>query len=292
MRAALLVVNPGSGAGEGRELPVRVREVVPDIRVLELGDGVDLGAEIGAALSEDRAVIAAGGDGTISAVAQHLVEKGLLAVLPTGTLNHFARDLGLRDLDDAVEALGSGRELQIDLGRVGERYFVNNAGLGLYPELIYEREQEEDGIGKWVAAGKAAARMMRRADPLAGTIVADGDARALLAWMVFVGNNRFETTPGRIGQRERMDEGVLDLGLFLAGRRGARRSQVAWRMLRSLPWQTSRRVVHRVAERVEVQIRGRPRLVSFDGEAGEEAERLDATIHPRSLRVLAAPQEG
>jgi diacylglycerol kinase family enzyme len=284
------VVNPGSGDGDPSDLVTRARHTLADVRVVELSEDVDLGAEVEAAVGEDRTVVAAGGDGTVNAVAQHLVGGGVLGVLPGGTLNHFARDLGVRDLEGAFEVLSSGREIEIDVGVAGDRYFLNNAGLGLYPELVYEREQLEDRIGTWMASARAAVRVMREARPLAGRVTADGEPKALLAWMVFVGNNRFGTAPGRIARRERLDEGVLDLGIFLAGAGGARRSQVAWRMLRSRPWQTSRRVVRRDAERVEVELRGEPRLVSFDGESGDQVRTLDLRIRPRALRVLAPPE--
>src|SRR6266496_3487397 len=78
-------------------------------------------------------LVAAGGDGTVNAVVQHLVARGTLAVLPGGTLNHFARDLGVRNPERALEALERGEPRPVDLGRVDGKVFVNGVGLGLYP---------------------------------------------------------------------------------------------------------------------------------------------------------------
>jgi diacylglycerol kinase family enzyme len=286
------VVNPGSGSGEeARELERTLADRLTDVRSVEVSD-FDLSAEIDRAIGEDRAVVAAGGDGTANAVAQHVVGRGVMAVLPLGTLNHFGRDLGLRDLDHAIDVLKTGEVRRVDVGRVGDRFFLNNTGIGLYPEMVYRREQASDRTAKWLAAAGASIRVMRDSAPVTGTIEADGDRRALLAWMVFVGNNRFGTTPGRIGQRERLDESVLDLGLFLAGPRGSRRSSVAWRVVRSRPWQTSRRVVRRTARRVSVRLAGEPRQFSFDGETGERVREMDVEIVPGELRVVAPPGDG
>jgi diacylglycerol kinase family enzyme len=287
----LVVVNPGSRSAEvARE---GLREIGGDLafRSIDISHR-DLAGAIDAATAEGRTVVAAGGDGTVNAVAQHLVGRGTLGVLPAGTLNHFARDLGIGDMEAGLEALRSGVTRTIDVGRLdGDRYFVNNAGFGLYPEMVYHRDKADWPGGKWVAAAGAAVRVLREGEPVTGTITADGDTRALLAWMVFIGNNRFGTTPGRVGQRERLDEGVLDVGLFLAGPRGARRSSMAWRVFRSLPWQTSRRLIRRDARRVEVRLHGEPRPVSWDGEVGDRARGMDAEIVPGAIDVVVSPGE-
>ncbi|HZB02825.1 MAG TPA: diacylglycerol kinase family protein [Actinomycetota bacterium] len=284
-------MNPGSGSGEeARDLERTLTDRLTDVRAVELSDP-DLTAEVDRAVGEGRAVVAAGGDGTANAVAQHVVGRGIMAVLPLGTLNHFGRDLGLRDIDHAIDVLKTGPVRRVDVGRVGDRFFLNNAGIGLYPEMVYRRDQAPDRTVKWLAAAGASIRVMRDSAPVTGTIEADGDQRALLAWMVFVGNNRFGTTPGRIGQRDRLDEGVLDVGLFLAGPRGSRRSSVAWRVFRSRPWQTSRRVVRRTARRVSVRLEGEPRQLSFDGETSEPVRAMDAEIVPGELRVVVPPDD-
>jgi diacylglycerol kinase family enzyme len=245
------------------------------------------------AVAEGRVVVAAGGDGTVNAVAQLVVGKGTLGVLPAGTLNHFARDLGVDDTDAAFDALAAGRTRTIDVGKLnGRRFFLNNVGIGLYPEMVYRRDRVGQRAGKWLAAAGAAVRLLRESRPVTGTIIADDDPRILFAWMVFVGNNRFGTAPGHIGQRERIDEGILDVGLFLAGPRGARRSSVAWRVLRSRPWETSTRVIRRQARRVEVRLAGEPQRMSWDGEAGDRVRGMEAEIVPRALRVVVAPEEG
>jgi undecaprenyl-diphosphatase len=289
----LLVLNPGSGSADDvGELAREARSRLGAVRSIELASA-DLPGAVDESLAEGRVVVAAGGDGTVNAVAQLVVGKGTLGVLPAGTLNHFARDLGVDDADAAFDALAAGRTRTIDVGKLnGRRFFLNNVGIGLYPEMVYRRDRVGQRAGKWVAAAGAAVRLLREGRPVTGTIIADDDPRILFAWMVFVGNNRFGTAPGRIGQRERIDEGILDVGLFLAGPRGARRSSVAWRVLRSRPWETSTRVIRREARRVEVRLDGDPRWMSWDGETGNRVRGMEAEIVPHGLRVVVAPEEG
>ncbi len=285
----LLVLNPTAGSAEDRAIVEAFRSRFGDVRTVTLDEDVDLAAEISAAIDEDRVVVAAGGDGTISSVAQHMMGRGVLGVLPGGTLNHFCRDLGLRDFDAAQAALEAGNLQSIDVGKAGDRYFLNNAGLGLYAEVVYERERHEHRLGKWRAAATASLGVMRRARPLAGSIEADGDERALLAWAVFFGNNRFGTATGRIGTRERLDQGVLDVRLLTLGTRKARRSRLAWRVLRGRPW-SPRRLVRKEARRVRLHLEGEPRLVSRDGETEEAITSLEVQIVPGALRVIGPPE--
>jgi diacylglycerol kinase family enzyme len=285
----LLIANPRSGSDDARELERLVRQRLGDVKTLGLEPGVDVGAAIRQAGEEGRAVVAAGGDGTVNTVVQHVAGTDtVLGILPAGTLNHFARDLGMGDGETALDAIAAGDVAEIDAGRAGDRYFVNNAGLGLYPELVYERERHEHRVGKWRASLTAARKILGTAEPLVGTIAADGDRRALLAWAVFVGNNRFGTQTGRIGTRERIDEGILDLRLLTVGKRRASKTRFAWRVLRSRQWR-GRRLVRRPARTVEITIVGEPRLVSWDGESGPTSAEIRFEIVPGALRVFVPP---
>ncbi len=133
MAGYLLVRNPQSGSQADEELAAEARRRLPDVDSFDLEPRADLAGAIDRALLEDRVVVAAGGDGTVNAVAQHLVARGTLGILPGGTLNHFARDLGVRDPARALQALERGQPRAVDLGRVDGRVFVNSASLGLYP---------------------------------------------------------------------------------------------------------------------------------------------------------------
>ncbi|HVM12524.1 MAG TPA: diacylglycerol kinase family protein [Actinomycetota bacterium] len=287
MSGYLIVANPGAGSGD-RSPAAEARRRLADARSLTLEQGVDLKAAIDEAVAEERIVVAAGGDGTIHAVAQHLVHRGTLGILPMGTVNNFARDLGVGRAEVALAALEDPRPRQIDVGRVGSRIFVNNLSVGLYPELVRHRERIEDDVGRWAAAAAAAYRVLRRGRPLTGIATADGDRRLLSAWVLFVGNNRFRASTTRPGVRDRLDEGVLDVRVITA-RPGSRRARAAWRILRGRDWPL-RRQVRTPARRLQV-ILDDARAIAFDGEMGARAARFTVETVPGALRVLGAPDD-
>jgi YegS/Rv2252/BmrU family lipid kinase len=90
-------------------------------------------------------VVAAGGDGTVHAVAQGLVHSSLrLGVLPAGTANNFARALGMPfRLEDALRALAQGEERQVDVGHVGNEFFIEGAGVGFFADVLFAFGSEE-----------------------------------------------------------------------------------------------------------------------------------------------------
>jgi diacylglycerol kinase family enzyme len=285
MTGYLLVRNPMSRGRADEELFAEARSRLPDADTFDLEPRADLAGAIDRALQEDRVVVAAGGDGTVNAVAQHLVARGTLGVLPGGTRNHFARDLGVLAPGQALEVLERGEPRAIDIGRVDGRFFVNSAVMGLYPEAVRERERSEGLLGKWAAAGAASLRALGRAEPLVGSVSTDDDTRGLEAWIVFAGNNRFGTAGGRIGTRERLDQGVLDVRLLTAAGPGRRPARLVWALLRDRAWR-GRGLVRTEGRRLEISLVGRPRLVSLDGEVADATDHLVVEIVPRALRVL------
>ena len=203
---ALLLINPraGSESPTTEELAQAARERGIDVHVL--GEGDDL-AELGRG-ADAEILAAAGGDGTVATVATMAVERELpFVVVPFGTRNHFARDLGL-DRDDPLAALDafSGDERRVDVGRAGERRFLNNVSLGLYADLVHRREHHRRRR-QALAGLRALWLSLRRRGRVWATV--DGepvDARVLL-----VASNAYELSLFSIGVRERLDEGRLYL---------------------------------------------------------------------------------
>ena len=185
------------------------------------------GAELSAAAAKAReqgvAIVAAGGgDGTINAVASQLVGSStVLGVLPLGTLNHFAKDLGIPlELDRAIANLAHGKPVMIDVGEVNERIFLNNSSLGLYPDIVRDREKQQRrlGRGKWLACGWAALAALRRYPFLSVRLMVDGERHARRTPFIFIGNNEYVMQGFDIGARRRLDGGVLSL--YVAQRPG------------------------------------------------------------------------
>ncbi|MCA1726095.1 MAG: hypothetical protein LC722_00070 [Actinobacteria bacterium] len=277
----LLVANPSSGSGEDDLRERAVREL-GDVRTFELREGADLRGAVGAAVAEGRIVVACGGDGTVHAVVQHLAGgDGILGVLPSGTFNHFARDLGVDEPDSALRTLRDGAERRVDVGRADGRAFVDNVSIGMYAQLVRERERHEDRLGRLGALLVSAANTFRRFEPFEAVISADGDARAARCALIFVSNNRVSA----LGRRDRLDEGVLDVRVVRSGLGLRGRSGMAWRVLRgSGPYS---RVVRTTARSVAVRLPRGARHVALDGEAAEDRSSLEISIEPRALRVLA-----
>jgi diacylglycerol kinase family enzyme len=162
---------------------------------LQVIDPSRLADEIADAAGRGAAIVAVGGgDGSIRTAAEVLAgSETVLAPLPLGTLNHFARRLGLGELKEAVEAIASRRVVLVPLGVVDDRVFLNTATFGLYAEVVRRREQLERWLTKWPAAAVASAATLLRMRSLDVVLDVDGKAlhrRTPLVW-VGVGRSSF-----------------------------------------------------------------------------------------------------
>jgi diacylglycerol kinase family enzyme len=202
-----LLVNPRSGRGSpsADELAAAARERGIDAYLLGPGDDSrELALRSGAEI-----VGMAGGDGSLAPVAAAALETGAgFVCIPFGTRNHFARDVGL-DRNDPLAALAAfdaGREKRIDVGRVGDRLFLNNVSLGAYARLVHRREQHRRR-GEALARAKALLAVARKRHRLHARI----DGEPIDARVLFVGNNRYEVELFTLGERGQLDAGELNL---------------------------------------------------------------------------------
>src|SRR5215210_8066918 len=166
-----VIINATSGANDKERVRDRLAELfaarglTPRITLAQSGaEIVELARR---AVREDcNPIVAGGGDGTINAVASQIVGTNrTLGVLPLGTLNHFAKDLGIPlDLEGATANLLEGHVEQVDVGEVNGRIFLNNSSLGLYPSIVRHREKQQErlGRGKWPAFIWATLTMLKR----------------------------------------------------------------------------------------------------------------------------------
>lgn len=244
-----------------------------------------------AAASGVDAVVAAGGDGTVNAVASALVGGDVpLAVLPLGTLNHFARDLGMPDeLAEAARAIAGGTVERVDAGEVNGRTFVNNSSIGLYPLIVRVRdaEQRATGRGKWRAMLTAAWRVLRRFPLVAVHVQTEQGAVLTRTPFVFVGNNAYQISPLALGQRPRLDRGCLSLYTM----RCTGRLEMFWLSLRAI-FQRLDRIedleTQQVSE-IRVELRRRRVRVALDGEVVTLTSPLCYAVRPGALPVVRPP---
>ena len=238
----------------------------------------------------DVVFVAAGGDGTVSAVAAAVAgTERAMGVLPVGTLNHFARDLALPlDLAGSVAAIAEGSTRAVDVGEVNGLVFVNNSSIGVYPMMVLDRERmKKSGVNKWASLVVASAKSFVRFRCLQVELEAGGAVRRCITPLVFIGNNEYRMQGAKLGGRERLDGG--ELAVYLAP--GAGRSTILrmvfaalFGRLKTVPEYQEYRV-----QRLTVKI-GRRRLrVSLDGEVKRLRGPLIYRSRPGSLHVLVPP---
>jgi diacylglycerol kinase family enzyme len=239
-------------------------------------------------------VVAAGGDGTVSSAAAALAgTRTALAILPTGTRNHFARDLGIPlDLEAAARVVADGVVRRVDIGEVNGRRFVNNSSIGLYPRIVVDRDGQRArlGRGRWLAMAIAVARALRRA-PALDVVLEDRGGRVAHRHrtpFVFVGNNEYSARLFAIAGRESLCEGWL--GVYLSRRTGRfSLLRLALRAALGRLEQARDFEAHRLPE-LCIRSHRRRLHVALDGEVLTLRPPLRYVIRPQALRVVV-PEE-
>jgi diacylglycerol kinase family enzyme len=214
-----VILNASAGRSDKHELADRLVLMFEaegvNARVILACSGEEIVAAARRLAAEGAsALVAGGGDGTVNTVASIALESGMpFGVLPLGTLNHFAKDLGLPlDIDCAVRAIAHGRVERVDVGDVNGRIFVNNSSLGIYPRIVRHRTRKQrEGMGKWAAFAWAAMRVLRRHIFLAVGLVADDKRLSRRTPFVFVGNNEYQMESLRMGSRTCLSAGRLSV---------------------------------------------------------------------------------
>lgn len=198
------VTNAGSGRQDAQEAQGVIREVLESAgyrcQFLDAAGGADLPGLAREALrlaqQHDGIVAAAGGDGTLNAVVQEALGGGRpFALVPLGTFNYFARTHGIpQDVRAAAEALRDARIARVQVGLVNDRVFLVNASLGLYPQLLEEREAFKQRFGRRrsIAFGAAIASLWRSARTIPIEVEIEGERRILNTQSLFVGNNALQ----------------------------------------------------------------------------------------------------
>jgi undecaprenyl-diphosphatase len=279
-----VLVNCKAGESTVSRDEVHAAFVDHDVRDLEpadIADAVDAAVTAGALF-----VGVAGGDGTLRAAAERLVDRDTpLLPIPMGTRNHFSRALGIEDLDGAVAA-SRGSARAVDVGAVNGAVFLNNATLGMYPELVEHRERYGGKVGKGLANIPAAWHALLHSDKL--DLVIDGVPRR--AWMLFAGNGEYGESIFDLVTRTGLDQGQLDIRVLRADRRLARLRVTAALLVGRAVRSSS--VNRHLCERVEVTCRGASSVtVALDGEPDDFKPPLVFESRRGALNVLAPPSD-
>jgi YegS/Rv2252/BmrU family lipid kinase len=296
-RAVEVIINAGSGTSSkeeaGEQLAELFRQSGIEARILLANSGESLVELARRTVHGDAAtIVAGGGDGTINAVASTLIDTDkTLGVLPLGTLNHFAKDLKIPlDLEGAVRTIITNHAVQVDVGEVNGRIFLNNSSLGLYPSLVHQREQKQRlGHGKWPAFIWAAFSVMRRYPFLDVRLNVDGREISTRTPFVFVGNNEYEMENFNIGGRARLDAGQLSL--YFSHR--TRRLGLIGLGLRALLGRVEKaeEFVAMCTTEVSIETRRSRIRVATDGEVTMMRPPLRYRVRPGALRVIVPERD-
>jgi YegS/Rv2252/BmrU family lipid kinase len=259
----------------------------------ELIDGGETGARASAAAKRgDPLLIVGGGDGTVGAAAAALAgTKTALGILPLGTLNHFARDLGIPfELDLAAKAIAGGNQRQVDVAEMNGRVFINNSAIGLYPLMVVDRDTQQKRLGrsKRLAMLVASLRTLARFNHQRLTLtVNDEEIARIDTPLLFVGNNDYRVDLGAPGQRDSLDDGQL---CVLVMRKKTRAGFVA-ASIRALFNRTRPDDMVRIdgVERLRVASHRSQLAVALDGEVVSAPPPLHYRIRKQALRVIAPP---
>ena len=193
---AVVVYNSKAGSGPTAAM-LRAHFKKAAIEVLAIVDLTEqpLEEQLAPWLKKGVVIAAAGGDGTLSSVANMLVgTPAIFAPLPGGTLNHFTKDLGIpQDITKAIAGLATATPRTIDAARVNGRVFINNSSIGLYPATVHMREAMDTGpVGKWPGTLIASMRALIRYRLYTVTI----GATTFKTPFLFVGNNDYNLVNG------------------------------------------------------------------------------------------------
>jgi diacylglycerol kinase (ATP) len=285
-----LGVDTNSGSAEAVQVALRAEGILFDPWPTErAGHATDLARQ---AVAEGRElVIAAGGDGTANEVAHGLANtQTVLGLMPLGSVMNVARTLWIpRDLAGAARTIAEGKVLAMDMGRTGERFFLEAAGVGLDAGLFGYFERLESG-GDPFGVLRAGIRFLRQLGSPRITLEHEGGRLETRAPMVSVANGPYVGAAYAIAPNSRIDDGLLDVVVF--------RHTTIPRVLLHLALIAGGRPVRPPAETRTLRVksvrvskrRGRPLPVHVDGDPiGVTPAHFE--VAPAALRVVVGPPE-
>lgn len=268
-----------------------MREAGIDVTFAMLSEGDDVAAIVADWIESGvDVVVAGGGDGTVNAVAAAVLGRDVtFGVIPLGTLNHFARDLGIPlDAAEAARVIVSGHTLNVDVAEVNGRIFLNNSSVGLYPRIVQLRERyRARGIEKWIVAAWATLRVTRTSKPLRVRLHVERQRVSRTTPLVFIGNNEYRMAGFDAGTRESLTGGRLAIYVVeTSGRMGLLR--LFWRILTGKAQGSSElAMLHATEAMIELPAHAAMTQlpVALDGEIDSLQLPLHYLIRPGALRV-------
>lgn len=240
----------------------------------------DLEGSLEEAARRARVLAVCGGDGTVGTAAAAALRHDVpLLVFPLGTLNHFAKTLGIETVSDALDAYWSGSLAHVDVATLNGVPFLNTASFGAYSELVDRRERMQKRVGKWPALAISAFRVLRRATPV--DVVVDGEPKQV--WLAFIGNCEYGKRGAVPTARDNLTDALLDIRLVSVKRR-LRRLRALAVVLTGYMWPLSD-YESWVSQSLTVEADSGLR-VAHDGETENARPPIVFRKHPKRLSVF------
>jgi YegS/Rv2252/BmrU family lipid kinase len=282
-----IVRNPRSGtAPETATLEEALHKAGVKARIHDAPAGEAFVPWIDRLAADVDVIVAAGGDGTVSAVATAVAKaKRILGIIPTGTLNHFARDTGIpTEIDEAVEVIRAGRDQGVDVGTVNGHLFLNNVSLGNYPRMVRHRTKlEKRGWSRRIAGTVAALETWWDLRSMTAALTLDDREIVRRSPFIVIANGSYVLSGFSLGQREQINDSRLSV--YVAPRSG-RLGALALPLLALVgTLEQHEQFEIMSAKSVKASLRDARIAVGIDGEVRELQTPLEFAIQRQALRV-------
>lgn len=292
MPAVPAFVNPKSGSADAALAALRndsrvdVRETTPD----ELQDAIRSALE-----TDPPVILVAGGDGTISSAASVAAgTRTALCILRAGTLNHFARRMGIpTDPRKAIELAFEGRTRRIDVGHVNDRIFLNTCVIGLYVEFVRRREELDPRFGYVISSAAAALKTLAVFGNRGFDLWVNGEAKRRESALIFVGVGERDFRIPVLGEPKEAGQN----GLHVAIVQPLSRPQLAQMTVRAAvrgvgPWPSDEHVDSFIVDDFVLAFEDGDTRLTLDGEIFQVDNRLRFHLERSELTVCTPPDGG
>lgn len=290
-----IIINATAGSARGEELASEISAIFERNGMqaqIEIANGKQVAASARTMRDESYdLIVAAGGDGTVSSVAAQIVGCDVtLGVLPLGTLNHFARDLGVPlNIEEAAAAICSGEVRVVDVASVNDRVFINNSSLGLYADQVRLRQVWRKRIGRWPALILASIVTLARFRFLRVTARFNGKSVSRRCPLILISNNEYKLEPGNLTERKQLDGRALGIYLLRDGGRAGLLRITLHSFRHKLEEAAS--FENDTASEIIITMKQKRIHVALDGELCKLNSPLRYVSIPGSLRVVAPERQ-
>ena len=233
-------------------------------------------------------VVAAGGDGTLNAVASKLMGTDIpMGILPLGTFNYVARVLNIPlDLLDAAKTISEGQPRSVHVAQLNQHIYLNNASLGLYPLFIQKREQFNKHFGRFPLHAYTSALdvLIRDRKELKLEVEVDGQRYPVKTPLIFFGNNQLQLAEMKLRIAEAAEAGKV-AGVVVAKSDKRTLFKTLWQLIKGNLDQASD-VYSFAADEVIVHSKRNKLTVAVDGEIVTMTPPLKITVRKHALNIM------